>query len=77
MTSVTLSEAGAEALLAGVAVQSAQDLTATRGVTVGDRLEAWEFLRTLRLNRQQLHRLLEQAEQALQEAQRNGRNKRI
>ena len=63
---VTITEDGAEALLAGVAAQARQDVIARQGVTVADRFEAWEFLRHIGLNRQQLHRLLSTAE-ALQE----------
>ena len=56
-----MTEAGAQTLLERIARQAAQDLRSRRGVNTGDRLDAWEFLRHIGLDRRSRQRLLQDA----------------
>lgn len=59
-----MTETGAEALLCGVTRQAAQDLRSRTGVSAGQRLDAYEYLRHIGLARHYRLRLLREAEEA-------------
>ena len=56
-----MTEAGAQTLLEQVARQAAQDLRSKGGVNTNERLQAWEFLRHIGLDRRSRQRLLQDA----------------
>lgn len=59
-----MTEDGAQTLLEQVARQAAQDWRSRRGVNTRERLEAWEFLRHIGLDRRSRQRLLQEARDA-------------
>lgn len=67
-----MTETGAEALLCAVAREAAQNVRSRTGVSVAERLDAYEYLRHIGLARRHRLCLLEEA-RAAQSSRRRGR----